>query len=139
MTVGKSIAESTLELGRKKLTVLKIFNANFVFKAEELVLAYDGNTDQKASAVTYTYDTANGNLLTLTEWGEVLGGTDGTFTDTNTDKRVTTMTYATNPSLRIRGLPESELLEDVNGHTLKESQYYYVNNSYVKFMLLTYC
>ena len=48
----------------------------------------------RTKRVEYIYDNANGNLTQKIEWGEVTGITDGSFTDTGSDKRTTDITYA---------------------------------------------
>ena len=88
-------------------------------------LDYDGDADRRDSAVSYTYDSTNGNVLTQSEWGEVTANQDGTFTDTGTDKRVTTYTYASNTAANIIGLLASDRLDNQSGTKIKESRYYY--------------
>ncbi len=46
-------------------------SASFVKETQTIDLAYDGDSDYKARAVTYVYDDTNGLLTTKTEWGEV--------------------------------------------------------------------
>jgi hypothetical protein len=78
-------------------------------------LDYDGDADRRDTAVSYTYDSTNGNILTQSEWGEVTANQDGTFTDTGTDKRVTTYTYASNTAANIIGLLASDRLDNQSG------------------------
>lgn len=88
-------------------------------------LDYDGDADRRDSAVSYTYDSTNGNVITQSEWGEVAANQDGTFTDTGTDKRVTTYTYASNTAANIIGLLATDRLDNQSGIKIKESKYYY--------------
>ncbi len=90
-------------------------------------LDYDGDADRRDSAVSYTYDGTNGNVLTQSEWGEVTANQDGTFTDTGTDKRVTTYTYASNAAAKISGTVRTERLNNQSGTKVKETRYYYDN------------
>ena len=67
---------------------------NFVYEKEALVQMFDGNADSRDTAVTNVYDETNGNILEVTEWGEVNGASDGTFADIADDARTTAYTYA---------------------------------------------
>lgn len=72
------------------------------------------------------YSGDHGSMLTKTEWGEVSGSTDGTFTDTGTDDRETTYEYATSSDLV---LPSKITVEDDSSTKVQESRYYYDNQS----------
>ncbi|MEO8637499.1 MAG: glycine-rich domain-containing protein [Candidatus Taylorbacteria bacterium] len=99
-------------------------NHDFVKLSRQTVLTYDGNSSHKDTAVEYTYDNANGNLLTKTEWGQVTASADGTFTDTGSDKRVTTYTYSINGATKVNVL-SSEKVTDASSARVGESKYYY--------------
>ncbi len=92
---------------------------DFVKLAQSVSSDYDGNSTHKDIAESYTYDDTNGNTLTKTEWGEVTGANDGTFTDTGIDDRKTTLTYATDGAYLV-GLPETEKVTDHSNVTVKE-------------------
>ncbi|MEM9336909.1 MAG: SpvB/TcaC N-terminal domain-containing protein, partial [Patescibacteria group bacterium] len=98
-------------------------DATFVRAGSVLELSYDGDTDHKDRATSYTYDTTNGSLTTFTEWGEVSGSTDGTFTDSGTDKRSTDFSYATNTAGVVALSQETR--KDDSGTTVKQSNLYY--------------
>ena len=53
------------------------------------------------------YSTTTGDLLTQIDYGEVTGNSDGTFTDTGTDKRTTSTTYAASSSVNL-SVPDRE-------------------------------
>ncbi len=118
-----------------RLTVDKIDRYNvgtdhdFVKVIRRTELAYDGNSGHKDTATEYSYDDANGNLLTKTEWGEVTGSTDGTFTDTGSDKRTTMLTYASNSTTLVK-VPYNEAVTNQSGTKVKENKYYYDAQSY---------
>lgn len=106
-------------------TSTPIIGSTYVRLATSTKRDFDGDADRKDSAITYAYNLTNGNVAQQVEWGEVTANADGTFTDTGTDKRTTSYTYASNPSLNIIGLPSSERLDDNLGAKVKESRYYY--------------
>ncbi|MEK7564320.1 MAG: FG-GAP-like repeat-containing protein [Patescibacteria group bacterium] len=118
-----------------RLTVDKIDKYNigtdhdFVKVTRRTVLDYDGDSDHKDTSTEYGYDDANGNLLTVTEWGEVTGSTDGSYTDIGSDKKVTTLTYATNGTTLI-SVPYNETVTDQSSSKVKENKYYYDAQSY---------
>ena len=104
-----------------------IANAStFVFPAQTVTLTYDGTASHRDSAVAYTYDNSTGNVLTKTEYGEVTGSNDGTFTDNiGTDARTTTYTYASSAGSTVIGLPSDEVVTDQSSTKVKETRHYY--------------
>ena len=91
-----------------------------------LIQNFDGNQAHTDVAVTTTYDTTNGNLLTTTEWGEVLGTDTGTFTDTLDDKQTTTITYATNDT-QTQFAPKEVIKTNKNDVVVQRTKFYYDN------------
>src|SRR5207248_2056755 len=57
-------------------------NHDFVKLIRTTVLTYDGGGSHKDTTEEYSYSNTNGNLTQKTNWGEVTGANDGTFTDT---------------------------------------------------------
>ncbi len=102
---------------------------DFVKNIHQTVLNYDGNSGHKDTTTEYAYDDADGSLLTKTEWGEVTGSTDGSFTDTGSDKRITTYTYATNTTTLVT-VPYNETVTNASSVKVKENKYYYDTQSY---------
>lgn len=98
---------------------------NFVKLTQTLVFVYDGNATHKDKAETYTYDDSTGNEIGKTEWGEVVGTDDGTFTDAGTDGFMTTTEYASNAAAGIFGLPAHTITSDQSSTKVKEVRYYY--------------
>ena len=99
--------------------------SKYVYKTRDLIRSFDGDGDSRDTTSEYQYNPDNGNLTTLTEWGEVTGSSGGTFSDTGTDKRTTQYGYATNTSAYIVGLPSLEQIHDQSGSKIRESRYYY--------------
>ncbi|USN87565.1 MAG: VCBS repeat-containing protein [Candidatus Nomurabacteria bacterium] len=120
------LSDNLYTLSRQNFATTSLGNGSTFVKLESgLKLDYDGDSDKKASANSYTYDNTNGSLLTKTEWGEVSGNTDGTFSDTGTDKQVTTIEYATNANGIV--LPSKQTLTDNSDTKVQESRFYYDN------------
>lgn len=102
-------------------------NRDFVKLAQQVDFAYDGDADHKDKGVAYTYDNATGNLIQKIEYGEVSGSDDGTFSDTGSDLASTTYAYVA--STTIKGLPSSELSHNQSAAKVRESHFYYDNQS----------
>lgn len=127
-----------LNLVLQKLTINKVDSKDLgngrtlVFNGDTVTYSYDGLSTHKDSAVVYDYSTSTGNLITKTEYGEVNGANDGTFTDvTNTDNRITTYTYAsstaTSTNQYLSGLLADQTQTDYSGTKVNETKTYYDN------------
>ena len=99
--------------------------ATFVQTESQLTLDYDGDTDHKDLAESYEYDDTTGAITKVTQWGEVSGSLDGTFTDSGSDKRTIELTYATNTDGVVA--LTSELVKDNAGTKARESKFTYDN------------
>lgn len=97
----------------------------FVKLAQTLEITYDGDSDHKEKAVSYTYDNTYGNLTEQVEYGEVTGADDGTFTDTGSDKFTTDYSYAVNTTPYIVGRPSQDTTVDQSSVKVSENKYYY--------------
>lgn len=93
-----------------------------------LELTYDGDESHKDKALTYTYSTTTGNATSMTNWGEVTGSENGTYTDIGADKLVTTYSYASGNG--ITGLLSKELTVDQTAAKVKEILSYYDNQTW---------
>lgn len=102
---------------------------DFVKLAKKTVLTYDGDSDHKDTATEYSYDDTYGNITTKTIWGEVTASDDGSFTDTGTDKSVETISYTTNTTDYIVGLPYQDTVVDQSSNKVRESKTYYDTQS----------
>ena len=96
----------------------------FVYPDQEVDSTYDGSASHKDKAVSYTYDLTSGSPLSTTNWGQVTGSDDGTFTDTGTDKYTASTTYATSTSPYLV-LPDDTITTDQNNNKVNEEQNYY--------------
>lgn len=97
----------------------------FVKLVQTVELTYDGDSDHKDTATTYTYSNTTGNVTDKVEYGEVTGTDAGTFTDTGTDTATTTISYASNTGAHIIGLPSQETTVDYGSSKVRENKYYY--------------
>ena len=79
----------------------------------------DGN--HRDTAVAYTYDNNNGNLIERREFGEVIADEYGNYTDIGTDSRRTSLSYAVFPDGRISGYVSESRLYDHNGAETERS------------------
>ena len=53
------------------------------------------------SATSYVYATSTDNLIETIQYGQVTGNSNGTFTDTGTDERIASTTYAASTSVNM--------------------------------------
>ncbi|KKW36577.1 MAG: YD repeat protein, partial [Candidatus Uhrbacteria bacterium GW2011_GWC2_53_7] len=98
---------------------------SFVKLTQSLALGYDGNATHRDRATAYVYNNANGNVTQMVEWGEVSGNSNGTFSDVGSDKRTTTVSYASNPTYHILGLPSQVTVTDFSGALVSDAKAYY--------------
>lgn len=96
---------------------------DFVKLVRETVLTYDGDSDHKDIAIEYTYDNANGNLLSEINYGEVIASTDGSFTDSGSDKGTTTYIYATDGVGQFA--TSQQTLTNNAGNKVADTKYFY--------------
>ncbi len=97
---------------------------SFVKLAQTTSLDFDGNSSHKDKAEGFTYDDANGNLISKTSYGEVLASDNGSFTDTGSDKIVTNIFYAVGGQMF---LPSAQTNTNQSGLKIGESKWYYDN------------
>ncbi len=99
---------------------------DFIGKIGQTSLAYDGDSDHRDVALEWAFNTANGNLTSHVEWGEVTASTTAyDFSDSGSDKRTTSISYASKSGTEM-GFPSSQTIYDQDGTTkVKEDKYYY--------------
>src|SRR5205807_1571482 len=69
-------------------------NTTFVNLARQVTQDYDSaGISHRDTATDYAYSTTTGNVTSVTRYGEVTGNSDGTFTDTGSDKSTETYLY----------------------------------------------
>ncbi|MEK7639128.1 MAG: DNRLRE domain-containing protein [Patescibacteria group bacterium] len=121
-------ADNLYSRSRTNWNTVAVGDGEFVKLASQLEQQYDGDLDHKDSATSYTYDNTHGSTLAITEYGEVSGNYDGTFTDSGTDKRTTVYEYTTSTNSVV--VPKLERLLDNASTTVRESKFTYDNQSY---------
>lgn len=102
---------------------------DFVKPVRSTVLTYDGDSDHKDIAEEYTYDNTYGNLTDKIMWGDVTGSNDGSFTDTGSDKYTESISYISNTTDYIVGLPYQDTVVDQSSNKVRESKTYYDTQS----------
>jgi RHS repeat-associated protein len=103
---------------------------SFVKLSATVSLDYDGDTDHRDKAVSYTYDNSSTNILQQIEWGEVNASTNGAFVDVGSDRRTTDLQYTYNSTYRMLGLPSQETTLDQSGVRIAQTISYYDNQGF---------
>lgn len=98
---------------------------DFVKLVQKIDFSYDGDSDHRDTAESYTYENTYGNLTQHITWGEVTGSGDGTYTDTGSDKFTTDYSYATNTTDYVVGLVSEEETINQSSSKVKEILHYY--------------
>jgi RHS repeat-associated protein len=99
-------------------------NSTSSLKNSELFQSYDAVITHTDIANTFVYD-SYGNITTETRYGIVSGSSDGTFTDSGTDKRVLESAYTTNTTDYLVGLPTRQVLKNNAGIAENLTSYFY--------------
>lgn len=103
--------------------------SKFVKLLQTLAQSFDGGAGHKDKAESYAYNDSTGDVTQKTSWGEVVGSSDGSFSDTGSDLFTSAYTYAassTNPRI---SLLASETVTNQGGTKVKESRTYYDSQS----------
>ncbi len=103
---------------------------NFVKLVRETTLQYDGNSTHADTSKEYVYDNTNGNLTQKIDNGLVVANTDGSFTDTGTDKSIENISYVNNTTNGVVGLPYVNTVSDQNLSRVRDTKIYYDNLAY---------
>ncbi len=99
--------------------------AGFVKLGQTLQQDYDGTSNHKDKAESYTYNNSTGDITQKVEYGEVTGSDNGTFSDSGTDDFTTTFSYATSSTSSALSLLSGSLTTDHNSSKVKEVRNYY--------------
>lgn len=102
---------------------------NFVKPLRTLTQTFDGDSTHRDVAEELTYDDTKGDLTQRISWGEVSGNSDGTFTDTGSDKMTTDFSYAASSTNSAVSLLSRELVSDQSSNTVRDTKLYYDNLS----------
>ncbi len=98
-------------------------NRFYVSNTAQVEQQYNGDNMHRDTALTSLYDATNGNLVSVTNWGEVVAATDGSFTDVLSDKTTTEFTYASGSN--VIDFPSSEIVKNQDGTKIAETRTYY--------------
>jgi hypothetical protein len=99
-------------------------NTTFVNLARQVTQDYDSaGASHRDSATDYSYSTTTGNVTAVTRYGEVTGNSDGTFSDTGSDKSTETILYSTSTTTQATGLPYDDTLVDQGSNKVKETRH----------------
>lgn len=101
----------------------------FVKLVRTLNQTWEGGANHRDAATESTYESTNGGLMTRTEWGEVLGQADGSFTDTGLDKLFTNYQRISNTITGVRSFPARETTVGQAGIQVADAKYYYDNQA----------
>lgn len=107
-----------------------VATSSFVKFVDTLEFTYDGDSDHREKAESYSYNNDNGNLSQKISWGEVTGSDDGTFSDTGGDKLATDLTYATSSATSSITFLSREKVTDQSSAVVRDSKIYYDNLSF---------
>jgi YD repeat-containing protein len=99
-------------------------NSTFVGLGRQMIENLSSDGTHRDKATDYTYSSTTDDLIQQVDYGEVTGNTDGTFSDTGSDKRTTNYTYAASSSVNM-SLPTEKTLLDNNSATSSDSKLYY--------------
>jgi RHS repeat-associated protein len=102
-----------------------IGNTTFAFLGRQVTQGYASNSTHRDTATDYSYSTTTGNLTQVMNYGEVLGNSDGTFTDTGTDKSTETILYSTSTTTQATGLPYDDTVVDQSSNKVRETRHTY--------------
>ena len=102
---------------------------DFVKLARVTTLTYDGTGSHKDTTQEYSYDNTYGNITTKTDWGLVTGSTDGSFTDTGSDKSVESISYVANTGNYVVSLPYDDSTVNQSSVKVRQTRTYYDGNS----------
>ena len=99
-------------------------NSVFVGLARQVQQDYASDGTHRDSATDYLYASTTNDLIKKTQYGEVTGNDDGTFTDIGTDKRVASTTYAASSTVNLT-VPIEATVRDSNSATSSDEKLYY--------------
>jgi RHS repeat-associated protein len=100
-------------------------NVSFVYPNQTITEYFDGYATEKATAETWAYNTATGNITGDYNYGQVTATTPLAFTDTGTDKETTYYNFATNGTGMY--LVCNQSVYDQSSNKVSEIGYYYDN------------
>jgi YD repeat-containing protein len=97
----------------------------FVFRARQVTQDFASDGAHRDTATDYSYSTTTGNVTQITRYGEVNASSDGTFSDTGSDKSTENISYSVSTTTQVTGLPYLDSLLDQSNTKVKETRNYY--------------
>src|SRR5262249_36738079 len=94
---------------------------------QTLDMAYEGGSSHNDKAESFSYSTSTGDVTQKIQYGQVTGSTDGSFSDTGTDKFATSYSYATSSTSTAMSLLSDESTVDQSSAKVRETRNYYDN------------
>jgi hypothetical protein len=99
-------------------------NSVFVGLGQQVQQDYASDGTHRDSATDFLYASTKNDLIKKTQYGEVTGNNDGTFSDIGTDTRIASTTYAASSSINLT-VPIEATVRDYNGATSSDQKLYY--------------
>ena len=104
-------------------------NSTFVGLGRQMVQDFVSDGTHRDKATDYSYSTTTDDVIEADQYGEVTGSSDGTFSDTGTDKRMTVTTYAASSSINM-SVPILRYTLNNSSATSTSATYYYDSQAY---------
>jgi len=100
--------------------------STFVYKTQETASVFNDSGQHQDTVKLYDYDTDTGNLLTVTDLGEVTANVQtGAYTDVTGDSKETNYEYALNETKHILSAVKTKTIEDPDTAEELQQNYYY--------------
>jgi RHS repeat-associated protein len=99
-------------------------NSTFVGLGQQLTEDFASDGSHRDKAIAYQYSSTTDDVVRVTQYGEVTGNSDGTFTDITGDSRTTNIAYAASSSINMN-LPVEKTVLDNNAATSSDQKVYY--------------
>jgi YD repeat-containing protein len=104
-------------------------NSNFVGLGEQLTEDFASDGSHRDKAITYQYSSTTDDVINTTQYGEVTGNSDGTFTDISGDTRTTNILYVASSTVDMT-LPIEKTVFDNSAATSSDQKLYYDSLSF---------
>jgi RHS repeat-associated protein len=101
-------------------------NSHFIYPTSKVTRLFGGESVSKDTAISYLYNTTNGNLLEENNLGEVSAQNDGSFSDILNDSFKKSYEYATDSTNQMQLVSKETILNN-QGVREKETKYLYDN------------
>jgi hypothetical protein len=99
-------------------------NSTFVGLGRQMTESFGADGSHRDTATDYLYSSTTDDVVKITQYGEGTVNTDGSFTDSGTDLRTTTLSYVASSSVNA-SLPIEKTILDNNGATSSDEKLYY--------------